>query len=85
MLLQAYLPWNKMKPIDAVTSLSYVVTNGFYGLICGTAIAKLGDDSLFDVEPTNDYISPTLRTSEEVDQGFRRYPEINTTIETTLH
>lgn len=84
MLLQAYLPWNKMKPIDAVTNLSYVVTNGFYGLICGTTIAKLGDDSLFDVEPTNDYISPTLRTSEEVDQGFR-YPEINTTIETPLH
>jgi len=74
-----------MKPMDAVSSLSYVVTNALYGLICGTTIAKLGDDSLFDVEPAKDYISPTIKTSEEVDHQFHRYPEINTTIETTLH
>lgn len=85
MLLQAYLPWNKMKPINAVSNLSYVVINGIYGLICGIAITKLGDDSLFDIEPANDYLSPTLKTSEEGNQEFHQYPVIDTIIETTLH
>lgn len=86
MAIQSSLPWNKMKPKDATSNLSYVLTNAFYGLICGTAIAKLGDDSLFDVEPVNDYIKPTLKTSEEVDGKYHMFPEINLNeIQTRLH
>ncbi|HBV87233.1 MAG TPA: hypothetical protein DEF42_11435 [Desulfosporosinus sp.] len=85
MLMQSALPWNKMKPKDAVSNLSYVLTNAIYGLICGTAIAKLGDDSLFDVEPLNDQLKPTEETSEEVYRGF--YTDIDTTntIGSTYH
>lgn len=87
MLIQSALPWNKMKPKDAVSNLSYVLTNAIYGLICGTAIAKLGDDSLFDVEPVNDQLKPTIETSEEVDHRFYGYTDIDTTttIGSTYH
>lgn len=86
MLLQSALPWNKVKPKDARSNLSYVGTNAIYGLICGTAIAKLGDDSLFDAEPANDQIKPTLKTSEEVFREYDRFPESNPpSIEPTFH
>ncbi|MBC2723349.1 hypothetical protein [Desulfosporosinus sp.] len=87
MLIQSFLPWNKMKPKGPVSNLSYVLTNAFYGLICGTAIAKLGDDSLFDVEPVNDQLKPTIETSEEVDRRFSGYTDIDTTttIGSTYH
>lgn len=83
MALQSGAPWNKVKPKDANSNLSYVLTNAFYGLICGTAIAKLGHDSLFDTEPANDHIKPTLTTSEEV---FQALPELDSrTIESIIH
>jgi len=87
MLIQSFLPWNKMKPKGALSNLSYLLTNATYGLICGTAIAKLGDDSLFDVEPVNDQLEPTLKTSEEVDHGFYGYTNVDTTttIGSTYH
>lgn len=83
MAVQSGMPWNKVKPKDATSNLSYVVTNDMYGLICGTTIAKLGDDSLFDAEPVNDHIKPTLETSEEI---YHKYLEPNSpTIESALH
>lgn len=66
MAIQSGLPTNKVKPKDPTTNLSYVLTNAFYGLICGTVISKLGHDSLFDVEPLNDNNKPSLKTSENL-------------------
>jgi len=56
---------NKVKPKDANSNLSYVVASGIYGIVTAFIISKLGDDSLFDVGPKNDYIKPTLPTTEE--------------------
>jgi formate-dependent nitrite reductase membrane component NrfD len=56
---------NKVKPKDANSNLSYVAASGLYGLVTTYAIAKLGDDSLFDQEPMNDQIRPTTLTGEE--------------------
>ncbi|MHB1653728.1 MAG: hypothetical protein ACYCVD_14825 [Desulfitobacteriaceae bacterium] len=59
-------PWNKMKPKDAASNLSYVASNTIFGLITTFAVAKLGHDSLFDVPPQNDYLQPTEQTSEQM-------------------
>jgi hypothetical protein len=56
---------NKVKPKDANSNLSYVAASALYGLVTTFAIAKLGDDSLFDQEPINDQIKPTIATGEE--------------------
>lgn len=56
---------NKVKPKDANSNLSYVAASAIYGLITTLAISKLGHDSLFDQEPINDYIKPTILTGEE--------------------
>ncbi|GAB6171058.1 hypothetical protein JCM15765_05360 [Paradesulfitobacterium aromaticivorans] len=58
-------PWNKMKPKDAASNLSYIFSNIVYGLLTTFAAAKLGHDSLFDVPPQNDYLKPTENTSEQ--------------------
>lgn len=57
--------WNKMKPKDAASNLSYVFSNMVYGLLTAFAAAKLGHDSLFDTPPQNDYLGPTEQTSEQ--------------------
>ena len=59
-------PWNKMKPKDAASNLSYVFSNVVYGLLTTFSAAKLGHDSLFDVPPQNDYMKPTEQTSEQM-------------------
>ncbi len=60
---------NKVKPKDANSNLSYVVASGIYGIVTAFLISKLGDDSLFDAKPQNDYIKPTIPTSEERNQN----------------
>lgn len=57
---------NKVKPKDAASNLSYVFANSVYGLVTTFALAKLGDDSVFDSKPLNDYVKPTLKTSEQI-------------------
>ena len=56
---------NKVKPKDANSNLSYVAASGIYGLVTAYIISKLGHNSLFDQEPLNDYIKPTVETGEE--------------------
>lgn len=61
---------NKVKPKDAASNLSYVVANCVYGIVTTLALAKLGDDSLFDVKPVNNYAKPTKLTTEEKKYGY---------------
>jgi hypothetical protein len=65
MALQSGFAFNKQKPKDAGSNLSYVVTNGIYGLITASAITKFGDNSLFDRQSKNDYLIPDKLTSEQ--------------------
>lgn len=58
------LPQNKVRPKDAASNLSYMLSHAIYGLVAGVVMARLGHPSLFDVRPV-DYLAPTERTSEE--------------------
>jgi len=56
---------NKVKPKDARSNLSYVISSGVFGLATTYATALLGDDSLWDTPPENNYLQPTLPTTAE--------------------
>ena len=60
---------NKVKPKDAWSNLSYMVSHFAFGLASIFTAAKLGDDSLFDVPPQNDYSKPTKQTSEQLKES----------------
>jgi hypothetical protein len=65
---------NRVKPKGASSNLSYMVAHAAYGIAASTIVAKLGDPSLFDVEPINDYLRPTEPTTEELqdkEHGYR--------------
>lgn len=57
---------NKVKPKDATSNLSYVFATAIYGIVTTVVVAKIGDDSLFDSQPVNDYVKPTETTTEQV-------------------
>jgi len=59
---------NKVRPKDASSNLSYAFASSIYGIVTALLISKLGDDSLFDAKPANDYIKPTMPTTEEKNQ-----------------
>ena len=59
---------NKVRPKDASSNLSYVFASSIYGIVTALLVSKLGDDSLFDAKPANDYIKPTMPTTEEKNQ-----------------
>lgn len=61
----AAVPTNKVRPKDAASNLSYMVSHAAYGLVTTFVAAKLGDSSLYDVKPENDYLEPTSKTSEQ--------------------
>ncbi len=63
-LLSAF-PQNKVRPKDAASNLSYMLSHAVYGLITTFVAAKLGDDSLYDSKPKNNYLEPTIKTSEQ--------------------
>lgn len=56
---------NKVKPKDARSNLSYVISSGIFGIVTTYAAALLGDDSLWDAPPANNYLPPTQPTSAE--------------------
>ena len=56
---------NRVRPKDAASNLSYVVTNVIFGLMATIAAAMLGDNSLFDTPPQNDYLQPFEQTTEQ--------------------
>lgn len=56
---------NKVKPKDAWSNLSYMISHFAFGLATIFTAAKIGDDSLFDTPPQNDYSKPTKQTTEQ--------------------
>jgi len=66
--------WNKMKPKDAASNLSYVFSNMVFGLLATFTAAILGHDSLFDTPPQNNYLKPTELTSEQIKE-LNRTPD----------
>lgn len=64
-MLSAF-PQNKVRPKDAASNLSYMVSHAAYGLVTTFIAAKLGDPSLYDVKPQNNYLEPTIHTTEQV-------------------
>lgn len=67
---------SKVKPKDAWSNLSYMVSHFAFGLVTIFTAAKLGDDSLFDTPPQNDYSKPTDPTTEKLkgSKGNNIYP-----------
>lgn len=57
---------NKVKPKDALSNLAYIVSHAAFGLASVFTAAKIGDDSLFDTPPKNDYSKPTKKTTEQI-------------------
>ncbi|MDR3584500.1 MAG: hypothetical protein P4L59_04160 [Desulfosporosinus sp.] len=60
------LSHNKVKPKDASSNLSYLLSHAAFGLVSIFTAAKIGDDSLFDTPPQNDYSKPTIKTTEQI-------------------
>ncbi|WP_407311991.1 hypothetical protein [Desulfosporosinus sp. SB140] len=81
-------PWNKMRPRDAASNLSYVFSNIVFGLLATFSAAKLGHDTLFDTPPQNDYLKPTEKTTEQIKKSKRNniqpvYSDVNPNLEET--
>ncbi|WP_088188363.1 hypothetical protein [Desulfosporosinus sp. FKA] len=60
------LAHNKVKPKDANSNLSYLVSHALFGLATVLTAAKAGDDSLFDAPPKNNYLQSTEQTTEQI-------------------
>lgn len=58
-------PSNKVRPKDAVSNLSYLLSHAAFGLVSIFTAAKIGDKSLFDTPPENNYSKPTEKTTEQ--------------------
>jgi uncharacterized membrane protein len=54
---------NRIRPKDAASNLSYMLSHAVYGMTAVYAISKLGHPSLFDTQPLNDYLPPTFKTT----------------------
>jgi len=59
---------NKVKPKDAKSNLTYIFGSGIFGLVTTYAASLLGDDSLWDAPPANNYLPPTPPTTAEKGQ-----------------
>jgi len=62
----------KVIPNDAISNILYIVSHAVFGLVSIFTAAKLGDDSLFDIPPKNNYLKPTKETTEQL-----KGPKIN--------
>lgn len=69
------LPTNKVRPKDAESNLSYMASHALFGLATTYAILALGDKSLWDVPPSNNYIKPTQYTTAETNKESPKGPE----------
>ena len=56
---------NKVRPKDADSNLSYLLSHALFGLALVFTAAKLGDDSLFDTPPQNNYFRSTDKQSSK--------------------
>ncbi|WP_035270721.1 hypothetical protein [Desulfitibacter alkalitolerans] len=59
------LPANKIKPKDAASNLSYMLSHAVYGLIAAYTASILGHKSIFSTNPANKTLPPTLKAAEE--------------------
>lgn len=59
---------NKVKPKDAKSNLSYIISDAIFGLGTTFSMALLGDESLWDAPPANNYVQPTTPTTAEQNQ-----------------
>lgn len=59
---------NKIKPKDSKSNLSYVISNAVFGVAATYSAALLGDESLWDAPPANNYTQPTTPTTAEMEQ-----------------
>lgn len=48
-----------ISPKDAASNLSYIVSHGVYGVVAAATASLLGDPSLYDVAPRNNYLPST--------------------------
>jgi len=60
---------NKVKPKDALSNLSYLLSHAVFGLVSVFTAAKIGNDSLFDTLPQNDLLKPTEKTTEQLERS----------------
>lgn len=79
---------NKVKPKDAKSNLSYFLSHAAFGLVSTFTAAKLGNDTLFDTPPLNNYSKPTEKTTEQINGSTRTtiqpvYSDVNLNLEAT--
>lgn len=65
---------NKVKPKDSRSNLAYVISNAIFGLSTTFAATLLGDESLWDAQPLNNYVQPTELTTAEKEKN-KHQPE----------
>ena len=61
------LPQNQVRPKDAASNLSYMLSHAAYGLITTAVAAKLGHPSLYDSQPLNNQLDPTEHITEQTE------------------
>jgi hypothetical protein len=82
-------PNNKVRPKDAISNLSYLLSHAVFGLVSIFTAAKIGEKSLFDTPPENDYSKPTEKTTEQRKESKNSnvqpaYSGVNSNLEETL-
>lgn len=63
------LPQNQLRPKDAASNLSYMLSHAAYGVVATIAAAKLGHPSLYDSQPINNYLEPTKPITEQTNSN----------------
>ena len=56
----------KVIPNDTTSNILYVISHAAFALASVFTATKLGDDSLFDTPPQNDYSKPTEKTTKQI-------------------
>jgi hypothetical protein len=56
----------KIKPKDAASNLSYIISSAVFGTITALVASKMGHDSIYDAPPRNNWVNPTEKTTEEL-------------------
>jgi len=59
----------KVIPNDFISNILHIISHAAFGLASVFTVAKLGDDSLFDIPPKNDFSKPTKKTTEQLKES----------------
>jgi len=76
----------KVIPNDTMSNILYIISHAAFALASVFTATKLGDDSLFDTPPQNDYSKPTEKTTEQIKESNGNniqpaYPYVNNELE----